>query len=60
MRKYGYAYRDEYSKHLLVIRGVREQTFKNYSREIERFLGFVENEFGEENCDPLKIVLTPT
>ncbi len=55
MRKYDYAYRDEYSKHLLVIRGVREQTFKNYSREIERFLGFVENEFGEENCDPLMI-----
>lgn len=55
MRKYDYAYRDEYSKHLLVIRGVRERTFKNYSREIELFLGFIEKEFGEEISDPLKI-----
>lgn len=55
MRKYDYAYRDEYSKHLVVIRGLREQTFKNYSREIELFIGFVENEYGEEACDPSKI-----
>jgi integrase/recombinase XerC len=55
VRKYDYPYRDLYSKHLLVIRGLTEQTFKNYSREIELFLGFIEKEFGEEICDPLKI-----
>jgi len=53
VRKYDYAYHDLYSKHLLIIRGVREQTFKNYSREIELFLGFVEKEFGEQICDPV-------
>jgi site-specific recombinase XerD len=53
--KKDYPYYDQYSKHILIIKGLQESTYRNYDREIRLFFAYLDKEYNPKIREPVQI-----